>query len=90
MTAKSDWPPWWAWELKMTDHIYESMEKRSFTEVELRRMMEYATGYRPDRDVDTRWVIETQFRGTDWVVIVEPQADRDLLDVITAFEEDPK
>ncbi len=87
---KRVWPDWWEWELDLTDHLFESMERREFTEVELRRMMKDATGYRPDRDVDTRWVIETRFRGTDWAVIVEPEADRKLLDVITAYQEDPE
>ena len=53
-------------------------------------MMKDATGYHPDRDVDTRWVIETWFRGTGWAVIVEPEADRELLDVVKTFQEDPE
>ena len=85
---KSDWPPWWEWELKLTDHLFETMERREFTEVDLRRMMKHALAYRRDSDIDTRWVIETRFRGAEWVVIVEPQEDGELLDVITAFAED--
>lgn len=85
---RREWPLWWDWELKLTDHLFEAMEKREFTEVDLRRMMEHAIGYRPDRDVNTRWIIETEFRGAKWDIIVEPQADKEFLDVITAFADD--
>jgi hypothetical protein len=56
---KPVWPPCWEWELKPIDHAFESMEKRDFTEIDLRRMMEYRTGYERDI-VEGRWVIETR------------------------------
>ena len=42
------WPPWWVWELELSPHLLKRMEDRRFTEVDLRRMLEQATGYRPD------------------------------------------
>ena len=41
-------PPWWDWQLDLSDHTYENMPVRGFTEVDLRRMMEHAIDYRPD------------------------------------------
>jgi hypothetical protein len=38
---KRVWTQWWEWELKPIDHAFESMEKRDFTEIDLRRMMAY-------------------------------------------------
>lgn len=43
-----DWPPWWEWELELTPHLLKRMLDRRFTEVELREMLETATGYRTD------------------------------------------
>lgn len=88
---KRVWPPWWEWELKFIDHAYESMEKRGFTEIDLRRMMEQATGYKRDM-VEGRWVIETRRNRAQWHVIVEPNPEKTLLEVLTAYElwEKPK
>src|SRR3954471_1739800 len=47
------------------------MEDRTFTEVELRLMLERSTGFRPDV-VDDRFVVETRFRAGPWEVVVEP------------------
>lgn len=60
------------------------MEDRRFTELDLRNMMEYATGYRRDI-VEGRWVIETRHRKQHWEVIVEPDSAVGLLVVITAY-----
>ena len=81
---RSQWPPWWEWELEFIDHAYESMEKRRFTEIELRRMMENARSYRRDI-VEGRWVIETRHQRRRWEVIVEPIPEKKVLDVITAY-----
>lgn len=59
--SKREWPPWWKWELVIIRHMQGRLYKRKFTEIELRRMMEHATGYRRDYK-EGRWVIETQFR----------------------------
>jgi hypothetical protein len=45
------------------------MTDRRFTEVDLRRMLERASGYREDV-LEGRWVIETRHRGRRWEVIV--------------------
>ena len=45
---KREWPPWWEWELKLIPHMKGRLAKRKFTEIELRRMMEHATNFRPD------------------------------------------
>lgn len=78
------WPLWWAWELELTPHLEKRMEDRSFTEVDLRRMLEHARGFRPDV-VEGRWVIETFHRRRTWEVIVEPDEMDELLVVVTAY-----
>jgi hypothetical protein len=60
------------------------MEDRDFTEIDLRRMMERATEYRLDI-VPGRFVIPTNYAGASWEVIVEPDAERELLVVVTAY-----
>ena len=63
------------------------MEDRDFTEVDLRTMLDAATGYRKDV-VDGRFVIETRHRRVDWEVIVEPDEVVHSLVVITAYAVD--
>src|SRR2546428_5448590 len=58
------------------------MGDRRFTEIDLRRMLQQATGYREDV-VEGRWVIETRHRGKAWEVIVEPDRERRLVGVVT-------
>ena len=77
-------PEWWDWELELSPHLLKRMEDRRFTEIDLRRMLERATGYREDI-VDGRWVIDTKHRGKEWEVIVEPDFERQLLVVVTAY-----
>jgi hypothetical protein len=60
------------------------MDDRRFTEIDLRRMLEHASGYGEDV-VEGRWVIETKHRGKAWEVIVEPDIDREVLVVVTAY-----
>lgn len=60
------------------------MEDRSFTEVDLRTMLEAAAGYRDDI-VDGRFVIVTRHRKADWEVIVEPDDPTHSLVVVTAY-----
>jgi hypothetical protein len=57
--------------LELTPHVEKRMEDRTFTEVELRLMLEHATGFRRDV-VDGRFVVETRFRARHWEVVVEP------------------
>lgn len=78
------WPEWWDWELELSPHLLKRMGDRRFTELDLRRMLERATGYHEDV-VEGRWVIETKHRGKAWEVIVEPDFERQLLVVVTAY-----
>jgi uncharacterized protein DUF4258 len=79
-----EWPSWWEWDLGLSAHLLRRMEDRGFTEVDLRRMLEYATGLRMDV-VDGRWVVETSHARHPWEVIVEPDEEIRLLVVITAY-----
>jgi len=60
------------------------MADRRFTEIDLRRMLERAAGYRDDV-VEGRWAIEARHRRRAWEVIVEPDSERQLLVVVTAY-----
>jgi len=82
--GQAGWPEWWDWELELSPHLLKRMDDRRFTEIDLRRMLERATGYREDV-VEGRWVIETRHRGKAWEVIVEPDSERRLLVVVTAY-----
>ena len=64
------------------------MEDRGFTEVDLRKMLEMASGFQPDV-VAGRFAVETRFRGRPWQVVVEPDEVDHLLVVVTAFAVDP-
>jgi hypothetical protein len=60
------------------------MDDRRFDEVDLRRMLERASGYRDDV-VEGRWVIDVRRRRQSWEVLVEPDRERPLLVVVTAY-----
>ena len=60
------------------------MIDRDFTEVDLRRMLQLASGLREDV-VEGRWIVETWRLGQPWEVIVEPDLEATLLVVITAY-----
>ena len=60
------------------------MDDRAFTELDLRGMLEAATGYHKDI-VPGRWVIEAKRGRTPWEIIVEPDDSLKLLVVITAY-----
>lgn len=60
------------------------MFDRRLTEVDLRRMLQHASGYSPDV-VEGRWVIRTRHGRKDWEVIVEPDYEQKLLVVVTAY-----
>lgn len=78
------WPEWWDWELELNPHSFKRMVDRSFSELDLRVMLEHSRGYRPDI-VEGRWVIVTLRRRRTWEVIVEPDFDAKRLVVITAY-----
>lgn len=77
-------PEWWEWELELTPHVEKRMADRSFAEVDLREMLERATGLRPDF-VEGRFVVETRFGGRPWEVVVEPDEVEHLIVVVTAY-----
>jgi hypothetical protein len=81
-------PEWWAWELELTPHVEKRMEDRAFTEVDLRLILERATGFRTDV-AEGRFVVETRFRGRPWEVVVEPDEVEHLLVVVTAYPVEP-
>ncbi len=65
------------------------MEERLCTELDVRRMMEYASDF--DRGKrEGRWEIQTRFRGNPWKVIVEPDPERKRLVVVTVYSVEPK
>ena len=53
------WPEWWEWELELSPHILKRLVERNFTEVELRKMLNAASDFRPDY-LEGRWVIMTR------------------------------
>jgi hypothetical protein len=63
------------------------MADRAFNEVDLRRMLEHASGHRADI-LEGRFVIDSRHAAKDWEIIVEPDDLRQLLVVITAYPVD--
>ena len=61
------------------------MMQRGVTEVDVRAMLERATGIEPNI-VEGRFMINARHRQRPWVVIVEPDADIKRLVVVTVFE----
>ena len=82
--SRREWPEWWDWELELSPHLLKRMGDRRFTEIDLRRMLERGSGYREDV-ADGRWVIETKHRRKAWEVVVEPDFERELLVIVTAY-----
>lgn len=60
------------------------MADRRFSEVDLRRMLEHAKGYRADI-MEGRWVVEVSHAAAPWEVIVEPDDTVQWLVVVTAY-----
>jgi hypothetical protein len=61
------------------------MEQRGVTEVEVRAMLERATGFEASV-VAGRFMIQTRRGPSPWIVIVEPDAEARLLVVVTVYE----
>jgi len=80
----SNWPEWWSWDVDFTEHLLERMSSRRFGEVDLRLMLDAATGFRKSRE-DGRFVVETTHDGRPWAVVVEPLTDERILVVVTAY-----
>ena len=78
-------PEWWSWDLSFTGHAELRMEQRGVTEVEVRAMLERATGFEASV-VEGRFMIHSQRGQSPWVVIVEPDVEARLLVVVTVYE----
>ena len=78
------WPAWWEWELELTPHVLKRMVDRRFNEVDLRQMLEEASGLRADVEAG-RWAIASRHGGQPWEIIVEPDEVEQVLVVITAY-----
>jgi len=78
-------PDWWRWELTFTSHAELRMEQRGVTEVEVRAMLESATGFEPSV-VEGRFMINAHRAQRPWIVILEPDADGSLLVIVTVYE----
>lgn len=78
-------PEWWNWDRSFTSHAELRMEQRGVTEVEVRAMLERATGFEASV-VEGRFMIHTHRGQSPWVVIVEPDAEARLLVVVTVYE----
>lgn len=84
---KQRWPDWWEWELVLSDHVGRRMETRSFSEVDLREMMQRATAVRPSH-VEGRFIATCPWKQRNWHVVVEPEGASLKLIVVTAWAED--
>ena len=82
--SEAAWPKWWRWDLELSPHLLKRMIDRGFTEVDLRQMLEEATGHRADIEPG-RWVIESSHGHRRWDIIVQPDSGLQLLVVITAY-----
>ena len=82
--SRRRWPAWWTWELELSPHVLKRMEDRRFTEIDLRRMLERAVGHRANV-VSGRWMIQTTHHRRPWEIVVEPDLERRLLVVVTAY-----
>lgn len=83
--SQKDWPDWWQWELDCSNpHLAKRMNDRSFSEIDLRVMLERANAFRVDAR-SGRWVVETSHAGGKWEVVVEPDANLRLLVIVTAY-----
>ena len=64
---------------------FKRMLDRSFTALELRRMLDVATGLDPNVLAD-RWRVATRLRREPWEIIeVEPDPHTERLIVVTAY-----
>jgi hypothetical protein len=80
----ASWPAWWEWELELSPHLFKRMLDRGFTELDLRRMLDVATGLDPDV-LAGRWRVATRLRSEPWEIIVEPDPDTERMIVVTAY-----
>lgn len=80
----ADWPEWWAWDVEISPHLLRRMRDRRFNEVDLRAMLDDATGFHENCE-EGRYVVETRRAKRRWEVIVEPVPQEGALVVVTAY-----
>jgi hypothetical protein len=68
------WPEWWEWELRLTQHLELRMGERGLSEVDLREIMEAATGFSPALR-EGRFIVFASRRGRLWKIVVEPDSN---------------
>lgn len=73
--------------MEFVPHLLKRMTDRDFDEIDLRRMLEQASGHHPDV-IDGRFVIQTRHGRRAWEVIVEPDEEDQLLVIVTAYPKD--
>ncbi len=61
------------------------MQQRGVAEVDLRAMLERATGFRPNV-VEGRFMIDVRHHARPWTVIVEPDPEAKVLVLVTVYE----
>jgi hypothetical protein len=77
-----EWPHWWHWELELSQHLLKRMIDRGFNEVDLREMLEDATGFQHEPG---RFAIFAHLDGHLFELIVEPLMMEEVLLVVTAY-----
>ena len=79
-----NWQEWWEWPLELSTHLMRRMEDRSFSETDLRDMLEAATGFSNDVCLG-RFLVHGRLNNERWDVVVEPDPPVRRLVVITAY-----
>ena len=80
----SAWPVWWDWDIELSPHVLLRMPVRGFNAVDLRLMLQDASGYHENCE-EGRYAIRTRHEGRRWEVIVEPVPQEKVLVVVTAY-----
>ncbi len=78
------WPQWWMYEVVISPHVIERMQERGFTEIDLRMMLDDATGFHPST-MPGRFCIEAAHDSERWEIVVEPDELEQTLIVVTAY-----
>jgi hypothetical protein len=76
-------PDWWNWELEISSHCLKRMSDRGFTETDVRVMIADAESVEL-QDHGT-YIVATRLGRAGWEVIVTPDANQQVLIVVTAY-----
>lgn len=79
----SNWPNWWEWDIELSSHCLKRMQERTFSELNLRFMLEDATSLQEQGH--GTFIIGTTSQGVQWEVIVVPDYDEQKVIVVTAY-----